>query len=127
MENQELLECMKLRILRSFKWREDIVIPLSNEFKISPEDFEHILMDNLDMSDLESLHATLESAETDYTLKQLHLDLKLYWFLDVLKIISTDESDALKLNLLKKIQNGEKYSDVLSEGKNKLIAIMKSN
>ncbi|KZX17068.1 hypothetical protein MBFIL_03500 [Methanobrevibacter filiformis] len=118
---------MKLRIIRSFKWHDDIIVPLSNELNILSEEFEKILMDKLDMSDLESLHSTHESAETDRLLKQLHLDLRLYWFEDVLKIISSKSSNSLKLDLLKKIQNGQKYDEVLKEGRNKLVSILKTD
>ena len=51
MNSEEKYEMMKLRVLHSFKWEKDITIPLSEEFGISKEEFEDILMNRFDMSD----------------------------------------------------------------------------
>ena len=60
MNSEEKYEMMKLRVLHSFKWEKDITEPLSEEFGISKEEFEDILMNRFDMSDLENMHATFE-------------------------------------------------------------------
>lgn len=127
MNNEEKLKMMKLRILRSFKWREDIVVPLSNEFNISIEEFEDILMNHLDMSDLEAIHGTFEVANHDALVRRLHLDLRLYWLADVLKLISKEDYDKIELNLAKEILAGKDYEDALKEGRNEIITILENN
>ena len=69
MNSEEKYEMMKLRVLHSFKWEKDITIPLSEEFGISKEEFEDILMNRFDMSDLENMHATFEIAKSRQTQK----------------------------------------------------------
>lgn len=46
-KDDELLKLMKRRIITSYRWHEDVVMPLARELKISAEDFEDILMKNL--------------------------------------------------------------------------------
>lgn len=127
MDNDEKLKMMKLRILRSFKWREDIVDPLSKEFDVSIEEFENILMNHLDMSDLEAIHGTFEVANHDALVRRLHLDLRLYWLADVLKLISKENYYKIELKLAEKILAGKNYEDALKEGRTDIIAILKEN
>ena len=103
MNNEEKLEMMKLRILHSFRWEKDITIPLSEEFGISKEEFDDILMDHFDMSDLENMHATYEVANKEKVKKQLHLDLRLYWLSDVIKLVSEEDADRICHQLTKDI------------------------
>lgn len=124
-EDKELLELMKLRILRSFKWREDVVVPLSNELDISPDEFEKILMNHLDMSSLESLHPTFESAKPKCISERLHADLKLCWLCDVMKLIMDDEADLIKKKLVEEVINGKKYDDVLDDGKKQILDLLR--
>ena len=120
-EEKELLETMKLRILRSFRWREDVVIPLANELKITTEEFEKILMNYFDMSSLDALHSSFESAQHECLNKKLHSDLRLCWFCDVLGIITEEEATKIKLKLIKEIINGSYYEKSLEDGKKQIL------
>ena len=122
--DKKLLEKMKLRIVRSFMWRKDVVLPLAKELDIYIEDCEKILMDNLDMSSLEALHATLESSKPQYYKEKLHVDLKLYWLSDVLEIITNEEGDRIKSNLVKEILKGKDYEDALEKGKKQILDLV---
>jgi energy-converting hydrogenase A subunit M len=123
-EDEKLLEKMKLRILRSFKWREDVVIPLANELEITDEEFEKILMDHLDMSSLEALHPTFESAKPKCIAERLHADLRLCWLSDVMELITTEEADRVKMGLVKEILNGKEYDEVLQDGKKQILDLL---
>ncbi|AMK15455.1 DUF1959 domain-containing protein [Methanobrevibacter olleyae] len=126
MSNEEKLEMMKLRVLHSFYWENDITIPLSEEFNISKEEFEDILMNHFDMSDLENMHATYEIANREKIKRQLHIDLRLYWLSDVIKLVSEEDADRITHNLTKDIvKNGKKYEDALEEGRAEIIDLVK--
>ena len=126
MNSEEKYEMMKLRVLHSFKWEKDITIPLSEEFGISKEEFDDILMNHFDMSDLENLHATYEIANREKIKRQLHLDLRLYWLSDVIKLVSEEDADRICHKLTKDIvKNGKKYEDALEEGRAEIISIIK--
>lgn len=123
-EDKQLLEKMKLRILRSFRWKEDVITPLASELEITNEEFEKILMNHLDMSGLEALHATLESARPKCIAEKLHADLRLCWLCDVMEIITVEESNRIKTNLVNDIINGKKYSDALEIGKKQVLDLL---
>jgi energy-converting hydrogenase A subunit M len=123
--HQDSLKVMKTRIIRSFKWREDVVVPLSKKLEIPVNEFEEILINNLDMSSLESLHATFESAKPESSMEKLNCDLSLYWLVDVLKIINTEDYNKLKSKLMVKIVKGEKYKEVLKFGKKEVYQLLK--
>ena len=42
MDNKAKLNLMKKRVIRSFKWQEDIIIPFSREFGCTTEELEDI-------------------------------------------------------------------------------------
>ena len=63
LENEELFIPMKKRILRSYRWREDVVIPFARELEISPDELEEVLMKRLDMSSLEAINPRFESSK----------------------------------------------------------------
>ena len=115
MNSEEKYEMMKLRVLHSFKWEKDITIPLSEEFGISKEEFEDILMNRFDMSDLENMHAT-----------QMHLDLRLYWLSDVAKLISEEDADRICHQLTKDVvKHGKKYEDAIEEGRAQIVELLR--
>ena len=123
-EDKKLLEKMKLRILQSYKWKEDVVSPLANELGITDEEFEKILMNHLDMSNLEALHSTFESARPNCLNQRLHTDLRLCWLCDVMEIITIDEANRIKVNLIKEITNGKEYDKALEEGKKQIVDLL---
>ena len=49
MDNEAKLNLMKKRVIGSFKWQEDIIIPFSKEFGCTTEDLEDLFMDLLDL------------------------------------------------------------------------------
>lgn len=127
MNKEEKLKMMKQRVLHSYKWEKEVTHPLAKEFEVSIEEFEDILMNHLDMGELENMFSTFEEADYDRILRQLHLDLRLYWFGDVLGMISSEEYSPLKHRLADDIKNGRKYEDCLKEGREKIISILKNH
>nr|WP_084270704.1 DUF1959 family protein [Methanobrevibacter cuticularis] len=115
---------MKLRILRSFKWKEDVVNPLAIELEITNEDMEKILMNKLDMSSLEALHATFESARPHCLSEKLHADLRLCWLCDVMDLLSIEEADEIKIKLVKEIIGGKDYKEALTLGKKQILTLL---
>ena len=123
-EDEKLMEKIKLRILRSFRWSEDIVTPLASELGVSNEDIEKILMNHLDMSSLEALHATFESAKPQCISEKLHSDLRLCWLCDVMEIITVEEADRIKMSLVKDIIGGKDYNEALEDGKKQVLDLL---
>ena len=62
-DDEELLHTMKMRIVKSYRWQEDIIKPFSKELDISEEELEEILIKRLDMSSLEAIHPRFESSK----------------------------------------------------------------
>ena len=125
MDNEEKMKLYKLRILRSFRWQKDIIIPLSKELGISSEEFEDILMNHLDMSSLNSLHSTYESSIPEVIMNKLEVDLKLFWYVDILELISKEEASDLKVQLSIKILDGYDYNQALEEGKQLILEMIR--
>ncbi|HTX61287.1 MAG TPA: DUF1959 family protein [Methanobacterium sp.] len=123
---KELYQRMKRRIVQSFKWQEDIIIPFSVELKITTDELEEILMKRLDMSSLEALHPRFESSKYRCTMERVHSDLKLCWIADVMNLLTDDEAEEIKNSITSKIVNQhEKYEDALEEGRKELVEYLK--
>ena len=126
MNSEEKYEMMKLRVLHSFKWEKDITIPLSEEFGIFKEEFDDILMNHFDMSDLENMHATFEVANKEKVKRQLHLDLRLYWLSDVIRLVSAEDADRICHQLTKDIfKNGKSYEEALEDGRAQIVELIR--
>lgn len=123
-DDQALLELMKTRIIRSYRWREDIVKPLSGELEIDVDLFEQILINKLDMSSLEALHPRFESARPRCIKERVHADLRLCWLEDVMEIISSEQSEKLKTKIANEVINGKEYEEALEDGKQELLKIL---
>jgi energy-converting hydrogenase A subunit M len=123
-EDQALLELMKTRIIRSYRWREDIVKPLSEELEIDLDLFENILIKKLDMSSLEALHPRFESARPRCIQERIHADLRLCWLEDVMEIVSPEQSVAIKTKISNEVINGKDYDEALEDGKQELLKIL---
>ena len=63
MDDDAKLELMQKRIIKSYAWQRDIIVPLSKDFDCTVDEVEEIFFDLFDMSSLEALHATWESAK----------------------------------------------------------------
>ena len=126
MDNEAKLNLMKKRVIGSFKWLEDIIIPFSKEFGCTTEDLEDLFMDLLDMSSLEALHGTLEIANHKCLLERLDADLRLPWYVDVLELLSVEQGDELKNKVANEIIDGKSYDIALDEGRKDLFNLLKN-
>ena len=125
MDKSEQMEMMKLRVLRSFRWHAQIVHPLAQEFGISDEEFEQILMNHFDMSNLENIHATFEISEKDRLFRRVYIDLRFHWFCDVLEIVSPEDAEAISLDIAEEIWNGKDYEEALKAGRDEILELIK--
>jgi energy-converting hydrogenase A subunit M len=123
--DQEILELMKTRIIRSYKWRDDIVKPLSSELEIDYDEFEQILINKLDMSSLEALHPRFESARPRCIKERLHADLRLCWLADVMEIVSPQEADEITSKITQEILDGVEYDKALEDGRHQLLKLIR--
>jgi energy-converting hydrogenase A subunit M len=126
-ENGELLITMKKRILHSYKWREDVIIPFAKELEISTDELEEILMKRLDMSSLEAINPRFESSQLRCIKERIHADLRLCWLCDVMNIITKEKSNTIKTQIAYEVLKENKpYNKAIEEGrKNLLEEIMK--
>ena len=125
MDDNSRLNLMKDRIVESYAWKRDIIEPLSDEFECTPEELKEVFFKLFDMSTLEAFHSTFESAEDLCLAQRFHADLRLCWFISTLEVITLDEGDKLKNNLVNKVKSGKNYSDVLKEGQLDLFQLLK--
>ena len=124
--DEELLLRMKKRILNSYTWHKDVIIPFSEELKISPEELEEILMKRLDMSSLEALQPRFESSKFRCTKERIHTDLRLCWLCDVINILTEDEAEEIKNKItFEVIKENKSYENALEDGKRELLEYLK--
>ena len=126
MDDDAKLILMKKRTVGSYAWQRDIIVPLSKEFDCTTEELENLFFDLLDMSSLEALHATFETAEYLCLIKRLHADLRLCWFSGTLELISKEDGDELKEKLANEIIDGRDYDEVLKEGQKEIYSLLKN-
>lgn len=127
MNDEERLELMEKRILHSFKWIKDVTIPVADEFGITPEELEEIFMNALDMSSLEALHSTFDSANYLALKEQIYIDLRLCWFSGTLELITDEEAEDIKTRLADAVYDkGRNYEEVLDEGRKEILALLRS-
>ena len=125
MDDDAKLRLMQKRIIKSYAWQRDIIIPLSKEFDCTIDELEEVLFNSLDMSSLEALHATFESAQDICLYQKLNADLRLCWFADTLELVSRDDAKNLKMEIVKEVKDGKSYEDALKEGQLKLFELLK--
>ena len=125
MNDEDKLKLMQKRIIKSYAWQRDIVVPFSKDFDCTVDELEEVFFDLFDLSSLEALHATFESAQDICLYQKLNADLSLCWFIDTLEIISREDGKKLKMNVINEIKNGKSYEDALKEGKLKLFELLK--
>ena len=125
MDDDAKLRLMQNRIIKSYAWQRDIIVPLSKEFDCTTEEFEELLFDLLDMDSLENLHGTFESAEDICLYQKLNADLRLCWFIGTLELISPEDGRNLKMKLVSEIKSGKSYDDALKEGRLELFQLLK--
>ena len=125
MDDDARLKLMQKRIIKSYAWQRDIIIPLSNEFNCTIDELEEVFFNSLDMSSLEALHATFESAQDICLYQKLNADLRLCWFIDTLELISRQDGKNLKMRIVNEIKNGKPYEDALKDGQLELFELLK--
>lgn len=125
MDENAKLKVMQERIIKSYAWQRDIIIPLSNEFNCTNKELEELFFDLLDMNSLESLHGTFDSARDICLYQKFNADLRLCWFIDSLEVISQEEGKKLKMRLVEEVKKGRSYDDILKEGRLELFELLK--
>ena len=125
MDDDAKLKLMQKRIIKSYAWQIDIIVPLSKEFDCTIEELEDLFFDLLDMDSLENLHGTFESAEDICLYQKLNADLRLCWFIGTLELIDPEDGRNLKMKLVNEIKSGKSYEDALKEGKLELFQLLK--
>lgn len=127
MDDEAKLELMKKRIVGSYAWQRDIIVPLSKDFDCTTDELEHLFFDLMDMSELESMHGRFETAQYLCLSKKLYADLRLCWFVDSLELISKEDANILTEKLANEIIEGKDYSDVLKQGQKELFTLLKNS
>ena len=125
MDDDAKLKLMQKRIIKSYAWQRDIIIPLSKDFDCTVDELEEVFFNSLDMSSLEALHATHESAQDICLYQKFNADLRLCWFNGTLELISDEDAKNLKMKLVNEVKNGKSYEDALKEGHLELFELLK--
>ena len=125
MDDDAKLELMQRRIVKSYAVQRDVTVPLSEEFDCTVEELEEVFFHLFDMSSLQALHATFESAQDICLYQKLNADLRLCWFNGTLEIISDEDAKNLKMKLVNEVKNGKSYEDALKEGQLELFELLK--
>ena len=113
MDDDAKLELMQRRIVKSYAVQRDVIVPLSEEFDCTVEELEEVFFHLFDMSSLQALHATFESAQDICLYQKLNADLRLCWFNGTLEIISDEDAKNLKMKLVNEVKNGKSYEDLI--------------
>ena len=125
MDDDAKLRLIQKRIIKSYAWQRDIIVPLSNDFDCTTDELEEVFFDLLDLDSLEALHGTFESAQDICLYQKLNADLRLCWLIDTLELLPRESGRNLKMKLVKEIKNGKSYDDAVKEGKLELFQLLK--
>ena len=125
MDDDAKLRLMQNRIIKSYAWQRDIIVPLSKEFDCTVEELEELFFSLMDMDSLENMHGTFESAKDICLYQKFNADLRLCWFVGTLEIIPPEEGRKLKMKLVEEVKNGKSYEDALKEGQLELYQLLK--
>ena len=125
MDDDAKLRLIQKRIIKSYAWQRDIIVPLSNDFDCTTDELEEVLFDLLDLDSLEALHGTFESAQDICLYQKLNADLRLCWLIDTLELLPRESGRNLKMKLVKEIKDGKSYEDAVKEGKLELFQLLK--
>jgi len=125
MDDDAKFRLIQKRIIKSYAWQRDIIVPLSNDFDCTIDELEEVLFDLLDLDSLEALHGTFESAQDICLYQKLNADLRLCWLIDTLELLPRESGRNLKMKLVKEIKDGKSYEDAVKEGKLELFQLLK--
>jgi energy-converting hydrogenase A subunit M len=122
MDEDDVLRIMKMRIVESYRWKLDIIQPISKELEIPEEQLEEILIRRLDMASLEALHPRYESSKHYCVKEKLHSDLRLCWLCDVMNILTEEEAEKIKNKIASEIlTKGKSYQEAMEDGRKDLL------
>ena len=122
MDEDDVLRIMKMRIVESYRWKLDIIKPISMELEIPEEQLEEILIRRLDMASLEALHPRYESSQHYCIKEKLHSDLRLCWLCDVMNILTEEEAEEIKNKIAAEIlTKGKSYQEAMEDGRKDLL------
>ena len=125
MDDDARLKLMQNRIIKSYAWQRDIIVPLSKEFDCTTEELEELFFSLFDLDSLENLHGTFDSAKDICLYQKFNADLRLCWFIDTLEILPREKGKDLRYKLVQEVKNGKSYEDVLKEGSLELFQLLK--
>lgn len=125
MDDDARLKLMQNRIIKSYAWQRDVIVPLSKEFDCTTEELEELFFSLFDLDSLENLHGTFDSAKDICLYQKFNADLRLCWFIDTLEILPREKGKDLRYKLVQKVKNGKSYEDVLKEGRLELFQLLK--
>lgn len=122
MDEDDVLRIMKMRIVESYRWKLDIIKPISMELEIPEEQLEEILIRRLDMASLDALHPRYESSKHYCIKEKLHSDLRLCWLCDVMNILTEEEAEEIKNKIAAEIlTKGKSYQEAMEDGRKDLL------
>ena len=125
MDDDAKLRLMQNRIIKSYAWQRDIIVPLSKDFDCTVDELEELFFSLMDMDSLENMHGTFESAKDICLYQKFNADLRLCWFIGTLELIPPEEGRRLKMKLVEEVKNGKSYEDALKEGQLELYELLK--
>ena len=125
MDDDAKLRLMQNRIIKSYAWQRDIIVPLSKDFDCTVDELEELFFSLMDMDSLENMHGTFESAKDICLYQKFNADLRLCWFIGTLELIPPEEGRRLKMKLVEEVKNGKSYEDALKEGQLELYQLLK--
>ena len=125
MDDDAKLRLMQKRIIKSYAWQRDVIVPLSKEFDCTVDELEDVFFDLFDMDTLQALHGTFKSAEEICLSQKLNADLRLCWFIQTLEVITPQDGEKLKEKLIEEYKNGKSYDEILKEGRLDLFELLK--
>ena len=125
MDDDAKLRLMQKRIVKSYAWQRDVIVPLSKDFDCTVDELEEVFFNLFDMDTLNGLHGTFESAEDICLYQKFNADLRLCWFSGTLEVISPEDAKNLKMKLVQEVKNGKSYEDALKEGHLELFELLK--
>ena len=125
MDDDARLKLMQNRIIKSYAWQRDIIVPLSKEFDCTTGELEELFFSLFDLDSLENLHGTFDSAKDICLYQKFNADLRLCWFIDTLEILPREKGKDLRYKLVQEVKNGKSYEDVLKEGRLELFQLLK--
>ena len=125
MDEDAKLKLMQKRIVGSYAWQRDVIVPLSKDFDCTVEELEEVFFNLFNMDTLEAMHGTYESTTDICLYQKFNADLRLCWFSGTLEVISPEDAKNLKMKLVNEVKNGKSYEDALKEGHLELFELLK--